>query len=129
MDQFVTVMVKANVVETVTNRDGKQLSKQDCIVGDSFGNCRVVLWEQDVGKMMETQSYKLACVRLKSFAGANYLYLTSESEITHVDDICKTAEMIDDLMEHGIVKNEVESETDVATYSDQHKSCVKCNCK
>ena len=58
-------MVKVNVVnapETVTNHDGKELYKQDCVVANSSGNCRVVLWEQDVRKMEEKTSYKLVAV-------------------------------------------------------------------
>ena len=56
------VMVKVNVVnapETVTNHE---LYKQDCVVANSSGNCRVVLWEQDVCKMEEKTSYKLVAV-------------------------------------------------------------------
>lgn len=33
--------------------------KQDCVVGDSSACGRVVLWEQDVGKLNEGESYKL----------------------------------------------------------------------
>lgn len=133
VDQLVTVMVKANVVdapETVTNRDGKELQKQDCIVADSSGNCRVVLWEQGVGKIEEKRSYKLVAVKVRSYKGANYLSLTSESEITAVEDIGDTAEMMEeDLTEKGIVKKEIDVEIDAVTYSDIYDSCVKCSAK
>ena len=46
VNQLVTVIVKANIVdasESLRNRDGNPLMKQDCIVADSSGNGRVVL--------------------------------------------------------------------------------------
>ena len=74
-NQLVTVMVKATIVnapETVKNRDGNELTKQDCIIADSAGTAKVVLWEQDVGKMKETKSYKLLSVRVKCFKHTNW---------------------------------------------------------
>ena len=113
-DQLITVVVKANVI--------------NCIIGDSSGNGRVVLWEQDVGKMEETKSYKLVSVKGKSFKGNNYLSLTSKSEIIPIDDIGDTAEIIkDNLKECRIVKKKVNDEIDLITYADQYESCVKCS--
>lgn len=131
-DQLVTVMVKAIVIdapETVTNR-GHQLTKQDCIIGDSSGNGRVVLWEQDVGKMEETKSYKLVSVEVKSFKGNSYFSFTSESEIIPINDIGETTEIIEeDLKECGIVKTEFNGEIDIVTYADEYQSCINCNSK
>ena len=62
--------------------------------------------------------------------GANYLSLTSESEIIAVEDIGETTEMMEeDLTERGIVKKEVEGEIDAVIYSDNYESCVRCSVK
>ena len=58
----VTVLVRAislSPPETVTNKDGKKIWKQDCIVGDASGCCRLVLWEKDVATLLVGKSYKL----------------------------------------------------------------------
>lgn len=68
-NQKVNVMVKAKQVEVpekVTNKDGKVLKKQDCVIGDASGCGRVVVWEDDVGKMEEDKSYKLVDVSVRS---------------------------------------------------------------
>ena len=70
MGEDVTVTVKVKSVDPqqeVKNREGKVLKKQDCVVGDADGCGRVVLWEGDVGKMIEGQSHKLIGVMVRSF--------------------------------------------------------------
>lgn len=51
-----TVTVKVKKVEPsekVKNREGIDLVKQDCVIGDSFSCIRVVVWEGDVGHLNE----------------------------------------------------------------------------
>ena len=58
--QKVTVTVRVKAItppETVKIR--KELKKQDCVVGNSTGCGRIVLWENDV-KHLKEKSYKLA---------------------------------------------------------------------
>ena len=45
-----TIQVKVKSVDPVVkvkNKEGIKLEKQDCVVGDVSGCCRVVLWEKD----------------------------------------------------------------------------------
>lgn len=63
-----------DAAETVNNREGKELEKQDCVVGDESGCSRIVLW--DVGRLEEGRSYKLIGARVRSFRGTNYLLAT-----------------------------------------------------
>ena len=58
----VTIKVKrVEASEMVKTCEGKELEKQDCVVGDSSGCARVVLWEKDVGHLTEGESYKVQC--------------------------------------------------------------------
>ena len=53
-------MVKVNEVSTVKKSgDGKELRKQDAMVADKTGSCRLVLWEDDVNGLEEEKSYCL----------------------------------------------------------------------
>ena len=59
--------------EVVSTREGVQVRKQDCYVGDSSGCLKVVLWEDDVGSMETGMSYKVEGAVVKSFDGFKYL--------------------------------------------------------
>ena len=110
-NQLVTVTIKAKTVDTpekVKNKQGKELNKQDCIVGDASSCGRLVLWEEDVGKIAEDKSYKIIEAKVNTYKGANYLSFAPESQIELIDDIGVIAEIdSDDLQERGIVKKVV----------------------
>ena len=131
--QLVTVTIKAKTVDTperIKNKQGKELSKQDCIVGDSSGCGRLVLWEQDVGKIAEDKSYKIIGAKVNTYKGVNYLSLAPESQIELIDDIGVTVEIdSDDLQERGIVKKVVLGQIDGVLNADQYEACMKCNSK
>ena len=94
--QKVTVSVKVksiNPPEIVNNRHGKQLKKQDCIVADSTACGRVVLWENDIDRLKENQSYKLADIGVRSFQGVNFLSVVDGCVISEADDIGETADI------------------------------------
>ena len=91
-------------------REGKSLTKQVCVVGDKSGCGRVVLWEKNVGTIVEGTSYNLIAVRVRSFKGVNY---TPESEIVRINDIGGTAEVVeDDLEDCGIINKTIEGKID-----------------
>ena len=131
--QLVTVMIKAKTVdspEKVKNRQGKELSKQDCIVGDASSCSHLVLWEEDVGKIAEDKSYKIVGAKVNTYKGANYLSLAPESQIELIDDIGVVAQIdSDDLQERGIVKKVIVGQIDGVLNADQYEACMKCNSK
>ena len=111
-------------------KDGSTLRKQDCVIGDSEGCGRVVLWEEDVGKLEEGKSYKLIGLTVRSFRGINYLSAGKDSHIENVTDIGETAQLEDgDLEEKGIVRKVVEGEIDGVLYTDDYEGCIGCNAK
>ena len=51
--------MKVSDVAVVKKSDGKEFQKQDVVIGDETGSCRLVLWEEDVGSLEEGKSYNL----------------------------------------------------------------------
>ena len=89
-----TITVKVKTVdpsEKVRKRDGQMFKKQDCVVADSEGCCRVVLWEHDVGRLKEDECYRLEKMFVRSYREMNFLSIGKESEMVEVDDIGETA--------------------------------------
>ena len=92
--QLVTVVIKAMVVATpekVKTNDGKELSKQECKICDESGCLQLVLWEKDVGRVEEEESYKLIAVGVCAFAGVKFLLVGVNCVIENVDDIREVA--------------------------------------
>ena len=107
------------------NRNGTLLKKQDCVVGDSEGCGRVVVWEKDVGSIVEGGSYQLVGVAVRSFRGVNYLSVGADSEVVCVDDIGETAAINDsDLTEQGITRKVIKGEIDGVHYSEEYEACI-----
>lgn len=94
-------------------------------MGDSDGCARVVLWEDDVGKMKEGQSYNLKVMIVKSYRGENHLSVGNHGEIVTEEDIGDNI-IEGDLEEKGIV---VESEIDRVMHSVEYEGCLGCSAK
>ena len=76
VNQQVTVLVKALTMsepENVTTKEGKELKTQDGMIGDTSGCSHVVLWEKDVGALVEGVCYKLLGVTVRCFDGFEVL--------------------------------------------------------
>ena len=68
INQCVTVVgkvVRVDAAMEVNSKESKVLMKQDCILSDSNGSCRVVLWQGDIGKLKEGQCYRMCRVSVK----------------------------------------------------------------
>lgn len=72
-------------VEAVTQILTKSLTKQDITLSDATKTVRVVLWNDDVGKLVEDQSYQLKDVKL--YGGIKYLSITTASVIKEITEI------------------------------------------
>ena len=60
--QQVDITIKVLTIDpstTVNKNDGSKVTKRDCIISDSTGTCRLVLWETDVEKLVQGQSYQI----------------------------------------------------------------------
>ena len=67
------------VVEVQKRGTSKSLRKQDCTIADSSGNTRLVLWEDDIGRVEKGVSYMFDGVTVRSFQSVNYLTVSSAS--------------------------------------------------
>ena len=86
----VKVMNVSEPKEVQSKRQEKPLTKQDCkdcIVGDSSGRCRVVLWENDIGKIDKGCGYKLTNMLLREYAHVKYLSMSESAVVNQVEDI------------------------------------------
>ena len=110
-NQQVTVTVKVKKVdsiEKVKNREGKELQKQDCVVGDASGCTCVVVWERDVNRLKEDGCYKIIGASVRSFRGVSYLSVGGDCTIESVNEIGEIAEVEEgDLEESGVVRKVV----------------------
>ena len=84
VNQVIRVICKVVKVGEVTSvkkciTDGKELRKQDVIVGNESGSCRLLLWEEDVNVLEVGKSYCLMDVRVQKYVVAKYLSYGSKS--------------------------------------------------
>ena len=111
-------------VETVKGRHGT-LTKQDIVIADSTGVCQCVLWERDVGKCLENNTYQLNNVTIRSFNGIKYLSLSEKSSVEEVQDLGDVVT--------GTIDDEgpsiVEGEIIAVTSCDKYNSCRNSQCK
>ena len=131
VNQKVTVIIKVfklSEPDKVTNTQNKELRKQECMVGDASSSCRVVLWEDDVGSLVEDKSYGLNDATVRSYNGINYLSMRSKSTITPIDDIGYIVQEIPN-EEGGIASITVEGEIDAVLSCDNYTACLACNSK
>ena len=80
-------IVKVNDVAVVRKSDAKELQKQDIVIGDETGSCRLVLWEDDVGSLEEGKSHHLLDVVVRRYGTAKYLSYSSQSSQTLAEDM------------------------------------------
>lgn len=85
-------VVKVSDVEVVERGDGKKLSKQDVVIGDETGSCKMVLWENDVGSFEAGKTYDVLDVTVRKYGASKYLSFSAQSakklgaDITDVND-------------------------------------------
>ena len=129
--QQVTVRVKVVTVGSTeaVNAVKGELQKQECVVGDGSGCCCVVLWNDDIGKLLEEKSYKLSYVSVKQWDGVKYLSVSEGSEIVCVDDIGDVAEIECGDEDNIVACHVVEGEIDAVEYCDEYVECIGCKSK
>ena len=111
-------------VETL-NIKGKSLQKQEATFTDESGSIRVVLWENDIKKVVSGQCYEINKIAVRCFDGENYLTLTRESSlvptansITRADEDCHTTET-----------EQLHCPPEGLNYIQRFLSCKKCYSK
>ena len=124
--QCVTVSGKVlsiKVPAAVTSNTGSKLQKQECILADSSISVMLVIWQDEIGKLVEGSSYQFVSVTVKEYNGIRYLSSTIDNEINEIDDI---GEINTDLMpsSHREIRGEVAGVQRISLY----KECTAQNC-
>lgn len=139
VNQVITVLGKILSIghpQQLKSKDGKPLSKQDCTIADSTGSCRIVLWNENIGRFTTDQTYHLTEVSVRQYAGDVYLSLTANAEVKEADDIGEVIESVTDDadpstglagLKHcdSIAEGEIVSVCNVNEYT----ACVTCKGK
>ena len=118
--------MKVNDVVVIRKSDGKEFQKQDVVIGDKTGSCRLVLWEEDVGSLEEGKSYNLLDVVVRMYGTAKYLSYSSRCSKTLVEDMKDINDEDisgEDHEESGrVLKGEISTVISIAEYAC-YKSC------
>ena len=128
LNNRITLSAKVLIVgdaETVTTKDERTLHKQECVIGDDSGTCRIVLWEQDIGRLSLHNTYHMENLTTRMFDGKKYVSVSANTTIAQVDDIQTVA--VPDLNDVG-VKRFVGEIAGVMTMNE-YFGCIACNGK
>ena len=132
VNQRVTVTVKVvEVMEptAVTTKTDKKLMKQDCKVADAGSYARIVLWQQDIGKLQPDSSYKIINITIRSFNDIKYLSLSEDAVINQVSDIGVVAD-VSSMDEYSAGANQVLEADLVGVWStEDYRACISCKAK
>ena len=89
---LVSMMVKITTVnppeELLRSDKQSHVTKQDCIIADATGSCRLVLWASRVGAVTEGQSYHLKSVAVRQYKNQKYM-----STLEHTTDFEKISDI------------------------------------
>ena len=127
----VTVVVKAVRVDEPMEVSGGR-RKQDVMVSDGEKTMRVTMWEDDIGKLVEGLSYKLAGMMVRSFgpAGKKETYLSTGKQGSTVDEVEDIGAIEEKEGGDGTVRWQLEDVVVVGVpVLDTYLSCLKCSCK
>ena len=123
-------VVKVSDVSLVTkSRDSKELKKQDVMIGDETGTCRLVLWEDDVESLEEGKSYKFGSIGVRSYGGIKYLSFTVKSSKEGVEDLEEVNEELIEGEDSDDKGRSISGEISAIISSTEYLSCQICHSK
>ena len=70
-----------------------KLMKQDCLIADASNSSRLVLWEDDIGKLQSDTSYMIENITICSYNDVKYLSLSEHTAITDISNIGKISDV------------------------------------
>lgn len=127
-NQSVNTIVKvlaAQVPVGINTKDSRNLMKQDCTVGDSTGCRRLVLWQNDIGKLCEGKSYKLKGLTVRLYNLTKYLNAGPTFSVELADDIGEVSEDVDSNEQSSMIIGDIDS----VMFSEAYASCKSCKSK
>lgn len=127
----VTVTVKAVFVsEPVEIKGGRR--KQDVVIADPTGRCRLTVWEEQIGKVKEQHCYSMQGLMIREFQGKKMLTTSKEDcTINKIEDTSCIQDIDDnnntDELSTGLIKQTVK--VIAVNKIDHYLSCFKCGGK
>lgn len=130
--QRVSCEVKVVDVDSVMEVSGGK-KKQDVLVGDSTGVARVTVWESEIGKLKEGESYKLTGMMVREFKGKKFLSTSKDkSAFESIADIGVVEEGEEDSESSSAYDDRPTKLCDVRVAGvqlDSYSGCIKCTAK
>lgn len=125
---MLSIMAKVTAVkppEKLLKKDRQtHVTKQDCLISDSSGTCRIVLWADRVGAPNKHGSYHLQNVVVRQYNSKKYiLVLRHDSELVVIPDIGKVDER------HVEEEKNIEGEIQSILGLEEYPSCKECHSK
>lgn len=103
--QKVSVRIKV-IAENNPVQGKKGLTKQEYIIGDSTGCCKITTWEDNIGLLVKDCSYKLSNLLVRTFNEKKYLSIPKDGfEIIPIDDIGMVEDDTAEIVEEKILKS------------------------
>lgn len=123
LNQSIMVHVKIISLSEPVIVSDRKLKKQDIVIGDKTGTCRLVLWEDDVGRLTVNKSYVLKNIHVKQFNQMKYLAVTDNTIVEECEDIGDVASVDSD--NTHVIKGEL-----IAVLSaDTYHCCINAHCR
>ncbi len=130
VNQLVTVTCKVIKLGDICDMQSKSktLKKQDCTVSDHEDTIRLVLWEDNCGRLKEGESYRLEKFRVREYGSIKYLSMSEDACIEKLDDIGEVVNCdgTDEIVEgNEVIEGEIIAVLDITEYD----SCLICQGK
>lgn len=129
------VSIRAKVVHLDTSmpiqsRNGKLLHKQESIIADETGQIRLVLWEENIDKLVIEKSYKLDNLTIRMYNDIKYLSMSSSSIVESIQDIGSVASpSADDDVIPDNGNRILDGSIIVILSTETYPSCIRCQGK
>ena len=107
---------------------GKELLKQDCLVGNCSACYRLVAWEKGVHSLLEGKCYQLKDVNVRQFKGMKYLSVGLDCQLEAIEDIGDVIEIETQNNNCYPVTHVFEAEM-IGAWSTTYKDCDSCKAK
>lgn len=110
-------------------QDGKELRKQDVVIGDETGSCRLGLWEDDVSSLEEGKLYRLVDMGVHRYGATKYLSFTAKSSKEMIADLENVNEEHIAGEESEDSRHVVKGEVSAVLSTSEYPSCKFCHSK
>jgi len=123
-----TVSVKANGVENAVavGGDAKKI-KQHVMIADSNGTAKLVLWEDDTGKITEGECYKLSGLMVRTFQNKRYLSMPRDN--ANIDALSDIGEVDEEKSDDGLSHKLIAARVVAVPMLHIYRTCITCNGK